>query len=807
MKKTTLLLILFWGIINIINAKNYETKILPPEVASLFYDIERPVSKASGKLGVNIPIYTCNTPNISVPISLAFNTSGIKHTQKASSVGLGWSLNAGGFITRVVKGLPDETNESTASLGTSVDEIEFCFENKNYPYYYMYSENYRGIQTFFNPYFPYTQTFFNNNYNNGEFTDEFLVLNAYTFSQNNYLDQKKKYLFDQEPDVYYYSFGGYSGQFILNPTTHEPILLPYSNIKITPVLSDRANINKWTIVTPDGLKYIFEEKDSIHVKSYNLRFYYDDEMEGKAEDYVSTWKLTEIQNQNNCENIKFLYKKQTTSYQDYDISVEKQFIQSVSTSFNTTKINHSMYGNNITIDEHLIDKITFNNNRVEFNYSSRQDIENTQKLENIKVYNSNGCVYTYKFNYDYYSSSSETAVTYLLKTAFNKVSTLRLKLNSMSQYDNNDTLTTKFDYYYPNGFNAQCLNTAASTDNWGFTSEYPYPLYSILTDYSLDNYVSFKNNCGNPIIGLVKEIQHPTGGSEYFEYEKNTYYNQTKKTDEYAGGARIYRITKKYTNGNETKRTYSYDIDGHSSGTLFREPQYYSRQEFYDIIKNIAAKNELEYTQNIGSCPTITIDSEDITIPCTNTNSNQDDDTFFNRVESVSNYPKNSVNDLSDNNVYYSRVTEKMESNKDGMGYNEYFFTSFSDHPDDEASNYRIDWYGGCFNITATHKNIKDIDVYGISCPGNYYILGNSTYKGWERGLLTKQNIYNNNGNLVKQIRNDYDFTNYSFGELMSTEATANFDQTILVSKFKYISALSPLIKTTTIDYIKNDSI
>ncbi|MPR31923.1 hypothetical protein [Salmonirosea aquatica] len=68
------------------------------------------VNHATGTLGVNIPIYTLTEGNLSVPISLSYDGSGVLVESAATNVGLNWQLNAGGFISREVRGIPDESS-------------------------------------------------------------------------------------------------------------------------------------------------------------------------------------------------------------------------------------------------------------------------------------------------------------------------------------------------------------------------------------------------------------------------------------------------------------------------------------------------------------------------------------------------------------------------------------------------------------------------------------------------------------------------------------------------------------------------
>lgn len=73
------------------------------------------VNHATGTLGVNIPIYTLTEGNLIVPISLSYDGSGVLVESQASSVGLNWQLNAGGFIKREVRGIPDESSSGVVN--------------------------------------------------------------------------------------------------------------------------------------------------------------------------------------------------------------------------------------------------------------------------------------------------------------------------------------------------------------------------------------------------------------------------------------------------------------------------------------------------------------------------------------------------------------------------------------------------------------------------------------------------------------------------------------------------------------------
>jgi hypothetical protein len=78
-----------------------------PNAAALAKQANVAVGYYSGVPQISIPIASATGQGISVPVSLDYHASGIRVRDVASSVGLGWNLNAGGAITRVVRGLPD----------------------------------------------------------------------------------------------------------------------------------------------------------------------------------------------------------------------------------------------------------------------------------------------------------------------------------------------------------------------------------------------------------------------------------------------------------------------------------------------------------------------------------------------------------------------------------------------------------------------------------------------------------------------------------------------------------------------------
>ena len=78
-----------------------------------------PTDLFTGLPGISIPIYEFKSRDLSIPLSLSYHAGGIKPSDHASWVGLGWSLQAGGVISRIQNDLPDEwVNYTYAEAGT-----------------------------------------------------------------------------------------------------------------------------------------------------------------------------------------------------------------------------------------------------------------------------------------------------------------------------------------------------------------------------------------------------------------------------------------------------------------------------------------------------------------------------------------------------------------------------------------------------------------------------------------------------------------------------------------------------------------
>ena len=84
--------------------------VLPPspEASAINKNGQMSVGLYNGAAQASIPIHSFKVGGLSVPISLDYSTTGTKVDEIPSRVGINWTINAGGVVSRVVHGAPDD---------------------------------------------------------------------------------------------------------------------------------------------------------------------------------------------------------------------------------------------------------------------------------------------------------------------------------------------------------------------------------------------------------------------------------------------------------------------------------------------------------------------------------------------------------------------------------------------------------------------------------------------------------------------------------------------------------------------------
>ncbi len=446
-----------------------------PEASSLGKFGDMPVSFYTGTPSTNIPLYVVQSGDLEVPISLDYHASGIKVDEIASWVGLGWALNAGGVITRTVRGLPDE-KPTEGYLAT----YDLLYEEENWP---LASGQ------------PY----------NGNCLESDLLCKV----QNGAVDT--------EPDMYFYNFGGRSGKFFRGP--QKVATIPYENIKITP-----DGWLEWTIVTENGTKYIFGSPDGSgeieKTNEFTLAYKNGNKAGGRSSNrkYTSAWYLREIHDANGNNVIRFNYDLVTTQSALKQKVAEQELLNGCfisGGSFNAGKVNTDQ---ELRIIKPVLQKIETNKETVSFISSGNRNDQpfgttGLRKLEAIKVLSKTGEIKKHvQLAYGYFNRNDEEAK--------------RLRLESVTELSDTGTAgaTHNFDYIDSEDDLSLPRYGSFAKDFWGYYNGANANTTALPALPKLNETGANRRPDSEAVqAGLLERITYPTGGFTQITYEAHDY--------------------------------------------------------------------------------------------------------------------------------------------------------------------------------------------------------------------------------------------------------------------------------------------
>lgn len=342
-----------------------------PNVNALFKFKEIPVNASSGIPNIEIPIYTIQSGDIKIPISLRYNGGGIKVDELPTSVGLGWSLSVGGVISQKVNGLDD-------FLGVEGDLYD--------------------VGTYVSPMYGSVSIIQSQTINS--MTDFFAFQQNAIASGNNYaLTESRRFLgrvadgwFDAEADEFHFTTPTGTGSVFFDQSSG---VFKSSNIDNWIILehpSSGFNQGKWVLQDPNGIQYYFEKKEmsqSPLVNNINARPCRTPENCDKATtpvkypQLISTWFLSEVKSlrKNNSVNLSY-----NTAWRHYSGGF------SFRAEFNTSGVYVGGTNGEVVMrdgEENTINEIYFPEGKVKFIYSSTlPNDDGPSALEYIKIYNS-----------------------------------------------------------------------------------------------------------------------------------------------------------------------------------------------------------------------------------------------------------------------------------------------------------------------------------------------------------------------------------------------------------------------------------
>lgn len=452
-------------------------EVIPPSptVANLMTFEEVPVDHYSGQPDISIPLYAKNLGfGIQMPLALRYNTMGVRINSRSGWAGTGWSLEAGGVISRTVRGTADEEQ-----LG-GLNGVEIgIFHNNDFWNYGTFSG----------------------------FAQQEFIWNAGGTSSQKY---------DHQPDLFQFSVMGLSGRFTivkdLTTNTLSPKLLTKNlNVKID--INYHATtfaLESFIITDTNGNKYTFDVLERLQSDTIVAIKYFNGEpgTSGSTTTTTNAWYLSKIESPNNIELASFNY---TNVYVEYLTAVSRTE-NSVLNQPNWTQLMEIPY------NPYVISPRS--------SYSHISSSGNTKKLSNITFNDGSSLDFTIT------NSHPETTGAILQEIKIKKADGQNLKSFSFTYEETDRLWLTKVketagslsnSYHIDYNDKGNLASFDSVSDDWG---------YNVGTERSLCGLSAIDRSAIQK--GVLTSITYPTGGAKSFVFEphKITYQGNTMLTDD-----------------------------------------------------------------------------------------------------------------------------------------------------------------------------------------------------------------------------------------------------------------------------------
>lgn len=558
----------------------------------------------TGAMQWTLPLYTYKDPDFELPIALEYFYDGFKPREATGSVGLGWALNAGGVITREVRGLRDE------HVFIKDDDHEYI-----YGYYYAWKQSLN-----INSGSKFSLLRDNLHYADGiDYGDmTFMEMLSEDLPGNTLMCRATAYneRYDIEPDIFRFNFCGHSGEFRFGNDGAIQVLSPNESndalsIDVREMEGPDCRSFYFIITTADGYKYTFGSNEHSFEYSTNM-CYSTDDPKGLSHTFlygdltITAWKLTSIESPSG-RKLVFEYDQ----YYDIEATTHKSYTPALEAlDVNNEPIPSYMEKRLNLCRTRLLKQIALkvNNQTVPiatFIWSERTDAQDehcyanyshssilpeiqtvrTQKnrrLSSITIKNTNGnnveCI---TLGYNILGASSGPRKLLLSFVNIKKSGKWNFEYN---QTPSNDSLPTAdvesfIDIFgYWGGSSLSDLRGCPPTYLGGSL------LQNTATDYSLPREQT----------GALQKIVYPTGGHSLIEYEKNHVKKLLDRTctqkpflqsfNKDVCGIRVAKITD--YDGSEAVSAKEFQYD---DGVFWQQPRLcveclYYKQVFHPII-------------------------------------------------------------------------------------------------------------------------------------------------------------------------------------------------------------------------------
>ncbi|MGE5518906.1 MAG: DUF5977 domain-containing protein [Candidatus Dadabacteria bacterium] len=433
-----------------------------PEAASFGKFGIQPVTLYSGMTNVSIPITELKSNKLSVNVSLAYNYNGYRPSEEATWVGLGWSLQGAGAITRIVKGRVDESDAYSNHWTDYADILDLT--------------------------------------NNTDFMD---VAGSGDM--------------DTEPDIYVFNFNGHSGKFVL--VGDNTYLFPHQDLSIS------KTSQGFKIIAEDGTNYIFEEQETTsppnktpgvpfmppYISCWHLSHIISQDNLDQIDFYYTQWTYRQA---NNSYSETYVSKSGITSGGAGCNTCDSWTVNSFTGA--------SVSAKQLNKISSRIGYITFSTGSSTRNDLSAGG----GSLNYISTYDSHGTLLkTATLNHGYFGNTSYSTTCQLKLTSIDIQGTYVNKTLGSSSAQENMNIPGFYSFQYYNEAGSYPKGTRA-IDKWGyFNGKFSNGslFESSLIGHDLTGTTSADKTVDSTFSmnGLLSKVIYPTGGYTNFDYELN----------------------------------------------------------------------------------------------------------------------------------------------------------------------------------------------------------------------------------------------------------------------------------------------
>ncbi|RKT01462.1 hypothetical protein [Chryseobacterium defluvii] len=673
------------------------------EVKDVNFNKDFAVDLYTGTVNINIPLEKIQQGSLPLDLGLSYDATGVLVNNISGIVGQNWHLNAGGSITRKIKGM--------------------CFDELNYD---------KGGQPGLSSAMTYQTGFFEARIllNRNDWKDlahmQRILTRAIAIAPigpfyggppyyeidfgDGLPDFDKVFKIDTEPDIFYFNFFDKSGYFFMGEdgnwkvsskdnlkvlyNEETDLVNPLSGIKFkSPAVEisesyKRKSIGRLTLVDDKGVKYIFGDNDlkSMEVvmgEYYTTEFFYP---------FVAKWNLKKVIDPNGKILYDFTYKTGQHFLSNLFVEARHEVSSNEDNGTYTYSANPQTWSNfyklyresgDLYKPSYLSRIVAFDGTSVDFAYVEKANIQYTRSgnvffeqkpypdspyypLFNRKwLHEKLNTIYSDEIPAT--DGTDQKSIRYVLSEV--KVNFNNKLINKFNfQYANadprvflyqiikNDDEKHQFFYHYPNDLPGYF---SEKKDMWGYYNGYSTSLshsnnYNFWQNFENNKYSTRGTVTSKMLNGSLQQIVWPTGGSTNFVFEPHSFrhrvinqksLNNSVITETFPNGGGGLRIKKIISEGKEREFFYNNSFDemdnNISSGILLYEPIFFLRHPVYEL--------------NFG-------DVTGTMIPSGGTSS----------ADGI-----NPKSDFFKSNVAYSTVFEKTND-----GYIKYTFNDFFDSPD-----------------------------------------------------------------------------------------------------------------------------